>query len=213
MLRFRILVIFVIILILSIYNVKATNNYPLYNKIICIDPGHGGKDSGTNYNEIYEKNINLSISNYLNILLSKNGAIVNMTRDGDYDLSKPNASRRKKSDFDNRIKIINSCDLYISIHINYLGNSKYHVAQVFYNNDNKLLAKTIQDEFSNNLNSNMKIKKMSSTYYLYRKLNIPGILIECGFISNTNERLKLITSDYQEEIATSITNGLINYFS
>ena len=53
---------------------------------------------------------------------------------------------------------------------------------------------------------------MSNTYYMYRQLNIPGVLIECGFLSNSTEREKLITESYQEEIAKTIVKGIINYY-
>lgn len=176
---------------------------------------HGGKDPGTIYNNTYESNINLAISKYLEIELIKSGASVLLTRNGDYDLSYPNAKWRKKSDFDNRIKIINNnkADMYLSIHLNYLNDTKYSGAQVFYNNDkNKEIALVIQDTLNKSLNTSREIKKIPHKTYMYDKLTIPGVLIECGFLSNPTEREKLQNSEYQQKLAKIIKDGLINYY-
>ena len=189
-------------------------NTKLVGKKIVLDAGHGGKDSGTTVSGIYEKDINLNIVLKLKEILIKNGVDVILTRDGDYDLSSPNVSRRKKSDFDNRIKLINdsNADMYLSIHINYLDNSKYYGAQVFYTEGNEFLAKNIQDGFVKYLKSPMKEKKLSNNIYMYKKLNIPGVLIECGFLSNNNERFLLKSEDYQNKIVDSIVKSLIAYY-
>ena len=127
--------------------------------------------------------------------LIKSGANVIMTRDGDFDLSSPNANRRKKSDFDNRVSLINNAgaDLYISIHLNYLSDSRYSGAQVFYTKGNEYLAEIMQESLASYLKTKMPAKKLSDTIYMYKKLKVPGILIECGFLSNENERNLLIS--------------------
>ena len=205
-------IVFVILLcfILFISNVHAT--LPLIGKQIIIDVGHGGKDMGTSYNSILEKDINLKISEKLRNELIKKGASVMLIRENDYDLSSPNAKRRKKSDFDNRIKLINesNSDLYLSIHINNLSDSKYSGAQVFYLNDNKKLAEITQSNL-NTIAYPRSIKKMPDVY-MYDKLKIKGILIECGFISNSNERNKLQSNEYQLLLANTITKSIIEYF-
>lgn len=211
------ILIFIFLIVTGFKNVK-TYSFPLLGKLIIIDPGHGGKDPGTMYNDIYEKDLVLKISLYLNNHLNKMGASTMLTRTGDYDLSVPNAFRRKKSDFDNRIKIINEnhADLYLSIHLNYLSLSQYYGGQVFYNPSLKAnynLAQNIQNSFNKNLKSDREIKIIPSTNYMYKKLNVPGVLIECGFLSNPNEREKLITDEYQQQIAKTITQGIVNYYN
>ncbi len=205
-------IIFIFLLCSILFISSVTASLPLTGKKIVIDPGHGSKDVGTSYNNIYEKDINLSISKFLEKELIKNGATVILTREEDYDLSSPNTNTRKKSDFDNRIKLINESksNLYISIHINNLDDKSYSGAQVFYTNDNEKLANTLQMEL-NKLTYPRSIKKMPNVY-MYEKLNIKGVLIECGFLSNTNERNKLITENYQIQLAKTITNGIINYY-
>ena len=93
---------------------------PLLGKLIYIDPGHGGRDPGAIYKDIYESPINLEISKNLMQKLEKLGAIVYLTRTGEYDISNPNAWNKKHSDLQNRVNLIekSNADLYLSIHLN-----------------------------------------------------------------------------------------------
>ena len=186
----------------------------LMGKVIIVDIGHGGKDKGTSVNGIDESDLNLKIGLKLRDKLIKEGVTVIVTRDGNYDLSSPNATRRKKSDFDNRINLINNsnADLYLSIHINYLNDSRYYGAQVFYTKGNEELAKNIQLAFRDNLASPRTEKKLSNSIYMYKNLKVPGVLIECGFLSNDKERKLLLNDDYQNKIVRSIINGLLKYY-
>lgn len=188
---------------------------PLAGKKIIIDIGHGGLDPGTMYKNIYEKDINLAIALKLEKELIKLGSSVEMIRRGDYDLSKPNAYMRKKSDFDNRIKIINEskADYYFSIHLNYLGDSKYYGPQVFYNEkkvNNKMIAEQIQNDLNKALKTTRKIKKIPNKTYMYDKLTISGVLIECGFLSNSYERNLLVSEEYQKKFAKILANSIGN---
>ena len=208
----RIIFIFLLCFILFITTVKSS--LPLSGKLIIIDAGHGSKDMGTSYNNILEKDLNLSIAKKLEQELVKNGASIILTREDDYDLSSPNTKQRKRSDFNNRIELINNsnADLYLSIHINYLNNSSYSGAQVFYYQEkNELLANIIQ-MYLNKISTPRSIKKMPNVY-MYDKLKIKGVLVECGFLSNTKERNKLITEEYQELLSKTITESLIKYFT
>ena len=211
---FKCLLLF-LIFFLILYSGPVNASLPLQGKVIVVDAGHGGLDPGTVYKDIYEKDINLKISLYLEQYLSEYGASVILTRYSDKDLSNGITNHRKKTDFDNRIKIINNkyTDMYLSIHLNYLASSKYYGAQVFYNNDNKALAETIQNYINKNLNSNREIKTIPTSTYMYSKLDKPGVLIECGFLSNVNERDLLITDSYQQKIAKTIAESIVIYFN
>ena len=217
--KILILIIIVFFIILTIFKVDANNlTFPLLGKIIIIDPGHGGVDQGAIHQEIKEAPLNLAISLHLKSELEKQGAVVIMTRDGNYDLSKPNALYRKKSDFDNRIKLINNsdADLYLSVHLNSYVNASYYGAQVFYNTlfkENEMIAEMLQKTLNNNTDTKRKIKLVSSANYMYGKLNVKGVLVECGFLSNGTERMKLTSSDYQTKLAKVITSGIIEYYS
>lgn len=186
---------------------------PLFNKTIILDIGHGGLDPGSMYQDIYEKDINLAIGKELESELKKMGAKVIMVRQGDYDLSQPNAYRRKKSDFDNRIKLINEsqANYYFSIHLNYLLDSRYYGPQIFYNNNdekNKEIALKLQTDLNQALKTKREVKKIPSSTYMYSKLNVPGVLIECGFLSNSYERNLLKKKDYQKKFAKIVAESI-----
>lgn len=210
------LVVFIILLMsLQFVDAKVKPRKNLTGKIITIDPGHGGRDAGTSYKGIYEKDLNLEISKVLKDTLKKDGATVYMIRDDDSDLSSKWDDAKKRGDLYRRILKIqeNKSDLYLSIHINYHYYSSVSGAEVLYhpiNSNNLILAESIMKEFKNNLNTNRKVIK--TNLYLYSNTRVPGVLIECGFISNSNERYLLQKKSYQEKISKSITKGVVNYF-
>ena len=203
-----------ILIILTIYKVDASIiSFPLAGKTIYLDAGHGGPDNGASSGKILEKDINLEIVYKLEKELTKNGAKVLLTRTDENDLSKPNSKYRKKSDFDNRIKLINNskADIYISIHQNYFYNNMYYGPQVFYVKNNEELATTIQKDLNKLSNTNRKAKIIRNTY-MYDKLIKPGVLIECGFLSNQKEKNKLISDTYQQELAKTISESIIKFY-
>ncbi len=210
-----ILIIFLISLF-SLSQVHAkTNDLTLLGKIIYLDPGHGGIDSGATSGKYLEKNLNLEITKKLATALGKKGAIVYLTRDGDYDLSDNNYSR-KRSDLSNRARLINesNCDLYLSIHLNSSTDTSWRGIQVFYNNinsQNKEIA-TIMTNTIKQITSNIKNLKEDNNYYMYKQITVPGILIELGFISNKDDLYLLKQNQYQEKLAQIITKGIENYF-
>lgn len=216
MLKRKILSLYILLLIIiSMYsNIINALNLPLIDTTITIDAGHGGRDSGTTYKEILEKDINLEISKKLAKELTKNGAITYMIRTRDEDLSSIYDSKKKRGDLYRRLLLIkkNQSDLYLSIHINWYQDPSYKGAEVLYNpinQQNKLLATFIMKQFKKDLNSNRNID--TTDLYMYRNTTTPGVLIECGYLSNYQERNLLITSNYQEKLAKSITTGVIDY--
>ena len=70
----------------------------------------------------------------------------------------------------------------------------------------------MQKSFVNNLNSPREEKKLQDSIYMFKQLKIPGVLIECGFLSNKNERYLLRDDKYQDKIVDTIIKGLINYY-
>lgn len=178
------------------------------------DTCHGGRDPGTMYNSIKEKDLNLEISKALEKELTKNGAIVYMIRTSDIDLSSIYDSKKKRGDLYRRLLKIkeNKSNLYLSIHINWYQNSTHKGAEVLYNSinkNNKILADAIMNEFKTNQKSKREIKK--TNLYIYKNITIPGVLIETGYLSNPTERRLLQSESYQKELAKSITNGVKNY--
>ena len=199
------------------YATAKTNDLSLLGKVIYLDPGHGGIDPGAVYKDIAEADINLKIAEKTQTLLEQYGAIVYLTRYGDYDLSVPNTINRKRSDLSRRGNIINrsNCDLYLSIHLNAETSYTWKGAQMFYddiNEENEQIAKIFQDNFKKNLNTNREYKR-KETFYLSKRVERPGILIEAGFITNPNERYLLTTEAYQQKIASTILDAIIEYFT
>lgn len=192
------------------------------SNVIVIDPGHGGEDGGAvGVTGIKEKDLNLKIALKLKEKLLNSGINVVMTRDTDIMLCDKNQQKkRKRTDFDNRIKIAQNYNnaIFISIHMNYFEDNSQSGAQIFYSKNNpesKEIASILREELKNSLNPNNKrqIKPSGKEIYLLSNLKIPACLIECGFISNPTEEQLLMSDNYQEKIAETIKNGLLKYFS
>ena len=211
--RYKIYVFLLLVIMLitiSSLSVRANRKY-----VVFIDPGHGGIDPGAIYKDIYEKDINLSISFKLKEVLEEEGIVVYMTRMGDYDLAVTNAINRKRSDLSRRSNIINrsNSDLYVSIHLNDVASSVWYGAQVFYSDNdekNEFLANLIQEELKKNTKTKRKIK-MTNEMYLHNRIKIPGVLIEAGFLSNPNERYLLRQEEYQYKLVECIKSGILKY--
>lgn len=212
-----IIIIFTLIIITSISKTYAIiNDYTLLGKIIYLDPGHGGIDSGTTYKKILEKDINLILAKKLASSLTAKGAIVYLTRETDKDLSL-SKTNRKRSDLINRAYLINksNADMYISIHLNYINNSKWKGLQIFYNNKNEE-NKKIATELTTYLKektSNIREPKHNNTYYMYKNITVPGVLIEAGFLSNPDDRYRLTHEEYQDILISNITYSIEKYFT
>lgn len=212
------MIILLLLCICSFHFVKAEENPKvLKNKVIYLDPGHGGADPGALYKNIEEQAINLKIAKKLKQKLESAGVTVYLTRDGDYDLSVPYAINRKRSDLSRRANIINrsNCDLYLSIHLNAETSSSWHGAEAYYddiNSENEKIAKIMQEEFQKSLGSKRNYKKTDSMY-LHKRIKRPGVLLEVGFLSNPNDRYLLTQDWYQDKVANTVLNGIIKYFS
>ena len=197
------LMILIILMLCICINTASAKILPLTGKIITIDAGHGGRDPGTTFNKIEEKNLNLSISLKLEKELLNQGATIYMIRRDDIDLSSIYDSKKKRGDLYRRLLLIkeNKSDLYLSIHINWYKNSHYKGAEVLYNpinTNNKILAESIMDKFKNELNSKRNISK--TDLYMYKNTTTTGVLIECGYLSNYDERNLLISDQYQKKL-------------
>ncbi|MFF2094533.1 N-acetylmuramoyl-L-alanine amidase CwlD [Paenibacillus sp. NPDC058174] len=197
---------------------------PLSGKTIAIDAGHGGVDGGAVSKQgIVEKDLNLAIALYLRDYLQQAGAIVTMTREGDYDLASGDTraySKRKTEDLQRRVGQIkdSGATLAVSIHMNSIPSAKWSGAQTFYHPDNhpenQGLALLIQDEIKRNLENTSRVAATQKTVYLLKELDhIPTALVEVGFLSNPGEASQLADADYQRKVAASIYQGILRYTS
>ena len=191
-------------------------------KIILIDPGHGGMDSGAiSKRGILEKDINLNIAIKLRNRLNEYGYMVVMTREEDkglYTKIYP-VEKMKHEDLNNRckLKIDSNCNIFISIHQNHFPQAKYFGAQVWYSKSDKskLFAQILQCNLRNDLkNNNKREEKCAENDYKILRCdrNIPAVIVECGFLSNLNEEIQLKNEDYQEMIAESIAASVKEFF-
>lgn len=201
---------------------KTTNYWslPLSGKVIAIDAGHGGPDGGAVSREgLIEKDINLAVSLYLRDYLQQAGAIVVMTREGDYDLAQDGTkgySKRKTEDLKQRVRRIEekSVDLFVSIHMNSIPSNLWSGAQTFYypnNEANKALAGFVQEELRATLQNTDRVAKTVNTLYLLKVLKMPAVLVEVGFLSHPQESALLGDDIYQRKVATSIYRGILKY--
>lgn len=143
------------------------------------------------------------------------GATVYLTRETDKDLALT-TNNRKRSDLINRAYLINKTkpDMYISIHLNYLSNTRYKGLQIFYNNknkENKQIAESLT-KYMKEKTSNVRDPKYNNTYYMYRNIASPGVLIEVGFLSNPDDRYRVTHKDYQDKLISNLTYCIEKYF-
>jgi N-acetylmuramoyl-L-alanine amidase len=196
-------------------------NLPLSGKIIYIDPGHGGPDGGAGDEDALEKDIALNVSLMIRDYLQEQGALVLMTREEDKDLADEDTkgySRRKVEDLHKRLNLINEseADMFLSIHLNSIPSPKWSGAQTFYNpkfEENKALAKAIQKEITRNLENTSREAKGLQSVYILKHSKKAGALVEIGFLSNPEERKRLLEEEYQEKVAASIYQGVLNYLT
>ena len=200
-------------------NAFAFNNS---DKVILIDPGHGGIDGGAKSKAgTIEKDINLQISLKLRDNLEEKGYKVYMTRDEDEGLyQKGNTIKEKKREDLNRrvqMKKETDCDIFVSIHQNMFPQSKCYGAQVWYaSNENSYnLATVVQESIKESVKDNNKrVAKPAAEAYLILRDKYEGasILVECGFLSNPDEESRLKSDEHQNLIVEGISNGIDKYF-
>ncbi len=200
----------------------ATMATPVSSKTIIVDAGHGGEDGGAvSNNGVSEAEINLKIALKLQQLLEQSGSNVVLTRSDNnaiYDVDKKTLRDKKNSDIRNRVKIGNgsSADIFVSIHLNKIPENQYYGWQTFFkdgNEDGKRLATCIQ----NNLNETMQKENKRTplkinNVYIIKHVEIPTVIVECGFLSNSEEEKQLQQEEYQTKLAWGIYNGIMEYF-
>ena len=150
------------------------------------------------------------------------GANVILTRSDEnaiYDLDKDTLREKKNSDLKNRVKIGNnsSADIFVSIHLNKINESKYYGWQTFYKDgseEGKKLATCIQDNLNEAIQKeNKRVPLKISNVYIIKHVEIPTVIVECGFLSNPEEEAQLQTDEYQERLSWGIYNGIMSYWN
>ena len=188
---------------------------------IVLDAGHGGEDGGaTSCTGVLESGINLEITLRLRDLLHLLGRETRMIRTSDISVYTKGGSiaQKKMSDLKERVRIVNTTPnaMLLSIHQNNFSDSRYSGAQVFYadTQESERLAKVLQCALISSLNkgSNRKCKQ-SDGVYLMEHISCPGILVECGFLSNPAEEARLRSPDYQRKLCCVIAATVSSFLS
>lgn len=203
----------------SVVNTTVASDVALSNvknKIITIDPGHGGSDSGAvGPNGYTEKEGAFAISQKVASILNQSGAKVVMTRDSDVDVYGPNASAR--NELQARVDVGNNAnsDIFVSIHCNAFVNPAANGTQTFYYGSSyqgQRLAQSIQEKM---IEANGLRDRGISTcnFYVVKHSYMPAVLIETAFITNYDEEALLSDDEWQTTMAKAIAEGINEYFS
>lgn len=185
---------------------------------LVIDAGHGGIDAGAvGTDNSLEKDINLSIAQKLYDFAMVSGISSFLIRDGDY-LYYDVGDDKSRSDLYNRYDFVNSVpnSTLISIHQNHFTDEKENGMQIWYSpndSESKILADSILTISKDNLqkNNTRENKRSDDSYYLLYKAKVPSVMVECGFMSNTEENKQLQDNAYQNKLAYSIMLGFCQY--
>ena len=203
----------------------ATNNY---QKVIFLDPGHGGKDPGAQYLGLKEKDLNLQVSQQLKTKLESLGYKVIMSRSSDVYLDFITARSRMSNE--------TNADMFISIHFNatghgldsgedgiqtytYLptGNIPSVINKKWHDNPTRL-------KYSYKLGSYIHQSVLATTqakdagllaksFAVLRETNKPAVLLELGYMDDSKESQKIRTKEYQQKLVDGIVQGIQQYYN
>ena len=212
----------IVLMLIGAGSIKMTSalSSSLKNKVIVIDPGHGGADPGAQNSGLKEKDINLDISLRLRKSLESKGCVVIMTREVDKDFFLPGfvlGRMAKRAELDQRINMAteNNADLFISVHTNSFPRPNTYGMETYYHLKSapgKALAELIQHQLTQ-LQADNKRKSKAGDYYLINQSKMPAVIVEVGFLSNPKERNLLLLNNYRDSIASAIDLGIEHYFN
>ena len=216
------IIVFFFVLSVNMASVTTTSLTVETGQVVIVDAGHGGEDGGTQSSAgVLEKEINLDISQKLGNLLKLMGYTVVYTRTDDtlhYGSDAVKQRQKKVSDIHYRMNIMQAYpeSVFLSIHQNHFSESKYYGAQVFYSKNNPI-SKTIAESIQLNIReltqpeNDRQIKPSGTDIYLLYNAKTPAVMVECGFLSNAGEALRLSDSEYQKKLSLAIAAGLEEY--
>lgn len=169
---------------------------------VVLDPGHGGRDNGTRWAGVREKDLNLDVAKRVERILRTNGVATYLTRRSDYYLSLSTRASRANRYRDS---------VYVSIHFNAAANRSATGIETFYLSANgRRLGYQIQNRMVSRLGTkNRGLKKRG--FAVLRKTHGPAVLVECGFLSNSWERSRCKSTRYRQRVAQAIADGILYY--
>ena len=180
------------------------NNKVQPKGIVVIDPGHGGTDYGAVRAGINEKDITLDVSKRIEAMLVSKGYKVYMTRRDD---SAPSLQERVDLSEDSKP------DVFVSVHVNASVKSDiYGVETHWYHDYSNEFAQTVHRHLVKNIPTNDR-GLFKSQFYVINHTTAPAILVEMGFLSNDAERAMLVTDKRKQQVAKSVTDGIVEYIN
>ncbi|MFD2369824.1 SH3 domain-containing protein [Brevibacillus sp. GCM10020057] len=185
----------------------VTRSNELVGKVIVVDPGHGGNDTGATGNSFstLEKTVNLQVALLLRNKLEAAGAKVIMTRADDRKLT-----LQQRVD----VAVNNHADIFVSVHHNTHPNTATNGSIVFYYNqgNSSKLASLVQNELVKATNYK-DLQSRFGDYFVLRENPVTAILAEIGFLSNYNEEIRVRSEKQQDLAAEGLYKGIVQYFS
>lgn len=171
-------------------------------RTVIIDPGHGGHDKGGQWGLVYEKHLALDTSVRLESELKKRGFRTVMTRRSDYFISLPE-----------RVRIASrySDSIFVSVHYNYTWKQQVSGLETFYySGESRALASCVHSGMMSKVrvvNRGVKFAR----FYVIRNTHCPSVLVEGGFVSNTNERGRMKSAWFRQALAEGIADGIVRF--
>lgn len=188
------------------YAIRVKNPKEVYDKVLLLDAGHGGKDPGTSGNGMQEKNLTLTIAQKIEQELQGSGIKVYMTRDS--DVYPENSTRAQTAN--------DIADLMVSIHINSgpeTANGTETLYQVHANDSSsrltsKQLAEILQANMISATGNTNRGVKLRTDLLILNRTTVPSAIVEVIFITNTGDALKISNPAYQDQVAQAIADGI-----
>lgn len=172
------------------------------NNIIILDAGHGGADVGATRNNVFEKDLNLIVTQKVYQILTEQGYKVEMTRTDD-----SNPTLQERCDFSNE----RNSAIFVSIHTNASVNEAPKGIETHFYNENSIKLSTIVHKHLISETKAIDRGTIKSMFYVINHTNVPAILVEIGYLSNEEERIELQTEERQNNTAKAIAKGIIEY--
>jgi N-acetylmuramoyl-L-alanine amidase len=180
-------------------------------RLIVLDPGHGGSDTGAMHNGVVEKEVTLDIALRLRSLLIARGWLVRMTHDTDRDVSGPNAS--DVAELQARVDAANTTGarMFVSIHANSSTSSvPSGTTSYYYKPQDRPLAAAIQARLVGLLGTKDD-GVIRERFYVIHRTTMPAALIETAFLSNAADAARLRSPSFRQQIAVGIADGIKDY--
>ncbi len=200
---------------------------PTPTNVVVIDAGHGGQDSGAMEGTLSEKDLTLDVAQRLDRMLQSQGVPTVMTRVSDTYIS-----LAERAAVTNRLP---DC-LMVSIHFNDVKKTGSSGIETYYadhqifaekpllswlpflekastahaNPESQKLADSVQQALVLKTNANNRGTK-AEQFFVIANVRHPAVLVEAGFLSNKDDANRLADSDYREQLASALTDGVVAY--